>query len=172
MPSFFFLEKLKKKIYHYLVQFLKGTLRLHSHYILNSDQLDTDQIDPDQIDLHQIVFTLGLIWCRSRWSTSSCVHTMGNLIQIKLIWVKLIRIKFMLLQCEPNNSLNTNLIWISSMQIKWIWINLVHSVNTTWCGSLCSGSAWLLVWTQLIQINLIWIKLIQIKSLVWRRPKG
>ena len=34
------------------------------------------------------------------------------------------------------------------MQIKLIWINLVHSVNATWCGSTWSGSTWLLVWTQ------------------------
>ena len=29
------------------------------------------------------------------------------------------------------------------MQIKLIWINLVHCVNATWYGS-----TWLLVWTQ------------------------
>ena len=57
----------------------KERLRPHSHYILNPDQLDTDQVDPYQIDLHQTASTLGLIWCRSRWSTSSCVYTVGQL---------------------------------------------------------------------------------------------
>ena len=34
------------------------------------------------------------------------------------------------------------------MQIKLIWINLVRSVDTTWCGSTWSKSVWLLVWMQ------------------------
>ena len=142
----------------------KERLRPHSHYILNPDQLDMDQIDPNQIDLHQIAFTLGLIWCRSRRSTSSCVHTMGNLIQNKLI--RLMQIKFILLQCERNNSVYTNLIWINLMQIKLIWINLVHSVNATWCGPTWSGSTWLLVWTQFDpdQLDLNQIDLDQVSS--------
>ena len=72
----------------------------------------------------------------------------ANLIQVKLIWIKLMQIKFTLLQCERINSVNTNLIWINLMQIKLIWINLVCSVNATSWESTWSRSAWLLVWTQ------------------------
>ena len=78
----------------------------------------------DQDNQHQVAITL--------WT---------NLIQIKLI-----RIKFTLLQCERNNSVNTNLIRINLMQIKSICINLVHSVNATDVDQL--DPDWLLVCTK------------------------
>ena len=51
---------------------------IHTTYLIwiNLIQIRLIQIN---FDLHQIAFTLGLIWCGSRWSTPSCFHTMGQL---------------------------------------------------------------------------------------------
>ena len=69
----------------------------------------SDQVDPDQIDLHQTA---------SHWANLmqiKIIHIKFRshyrpTIQIKLIWIKLKWFKFMLLQCECNNSVNINLI--------------------------------------------------------------
>ena len=47
--------------------FFYPCIRLHSHYILNQDQLDTDQVD----------------------QASNCVHIRTNLMQIKMICIRL-----------------------------------------------------------------------------------
>ena len=83
----------------------------------------SNQVDPHQVDPHQVAFTL--------WT---------KLIQINLICIMLIQIKFvftLLLRSHCSNLIfiSINLIWINL-----IWIKLAHSVNTTWSGSSWSAS--------------------------------
>ena len=108
------------------VGYYRWTIWPHSHNILYPDQVDQDQVDP-----HQIAFTLGSNLMRIKMIHVKLRSHYGPTIQFKLIWIKVMRIKFTLLQCERNNSVNPTLI-----RIKLIWINFVHSVNATMCISL------------------------------------
>ena len=103
--------------------------------------------------LSKVAFILdtwsGSVWFGSSWFGSKCVHTSNQvdaftlwtkLIQINLICIKMIWIKFVFTLLLRSHCNNANLIRIRLIQITLIWIKLVHSANADWCGSSWSAS--------------------------------